>query len=358
MLGKVSTVASVSGASYINSPCLQAQITGGQTVDTYDAVNWATDMTILNAVNPKVVFCSSVWDCPGTSVDVMFPDTSGSLLAVGEAVGFMSLFFNEESKAKSVYSTMSSRYSCTKNNALAATSGSLSKKVVWSYYYGGSWYVGNCPNYYCDAIKAAGGVMLPAISSSGYTNDQMKALGAAADIWIFASDNWDSFMKAEYLNSSSPIGAVIRASPAATNQKIYDFMRKSSSNSWFQDRPSAPDALVQDLAKVINPDFSHDMIWFRNVFTETSLSSPSATCTSGAANLKSSACSMTENWDSGCAAAMAKVGGPLGALSISLMLALAVIFWQRWRLMRVNTQAANASQLNAGRKGGVAGELI
>lgn len=177
---------------------------------------------------------------------------------------------------------------------------------------GGSngWYVGSCPNYYCDAIAAAGGnMLLPSVAGTGtwgaYSDEQMAQLVARADVWLYASDNWDSEMKPA-LASGTGIGEVLAASPAVQNGKVFDFMRRGT-NAWFEERPAQPDRLVQDLASIISPDaaalagaFSgatgttpavYSRYWWRNTATE-SRGAPSTVCAdvAAAARLASQAC--------------------------------------------------------------------
>jgi hypothetical protein len=164
-------------------------------------------------------------------------------------------------------------------------------------------------------------MLLPTEAGTGlygaYTDAQMSALVGTADIWLYASDNWDSQMKPALTaytqgtgSGNAGVGAVLAASPAISRspQQVYDFMRRGT-NSWFEERAGQPDLLVQDLTSIISPDamalagaFSgsygtkiatHTRFWWRNVATETRVT-PSTACAdvalAAAKKLASDAC--------------------------------------------------------------------
>lgn len=283
--------------------------------------SWSTNMTALAGMD--AVFCSPGWGCPGTAVDVAFPDSYETSLAgvseMGEwgsrasarqprcqplsqapvrppfctpsaspprpdpaqplpaapslpAVLFMSLFYNVETTANALIRNVRTRIACTEAVVAdaapirAAAAARLSKpaptkpRVLWAYNYFGAWYVGSCPNYYCEAIAAAGGeVVIPDVPGSGswgsHTDDQMVDIVSNADIWLYASDNWDSAMAPALAGEASGIKSVLTASRAVTgaSKAVFDFMRRGT-NAWFEERPSQPDLLVQDLITIISPD--------------------------------------------------------------------------------------------------------
>lgn len=184
----------------------------------------------------------------------------------------MSLFYDAEATANALVRNVRNRLECTRavasdaavvRAAAAARVGrpAPSKpRVLWAYYYDGGWYVGTCPNYYCEAVTAAGGEMVvPDVAGTGawgaYTDDQMSELVARADVWLYASDNWDSTMAPALAGGASPIRSVLQAAPAVTGapKAVFDFMRRGT-NAWFEERPAQPDLLVQDLMAILAPD--------------------------------------------------------------------------------------------------------
>ena len=287
LLGVRSSVVAVMGISYISSPCINAMYNNGSVVDVTAADGYSTDLVALAATGAQVVFCTAGgYGCPGTPLDVAFPDAAEpTLLGGAEAAGFMSLFFNAEAAATTLVGTVVGRYDCTVDmvaRAVAATAATVpAPRVLWAYNYGGpdGWYAGSCPNYYCDAVAAAGGVFItPTAAGTGsygaYTDAQMAVIAAGADVWLYPSDNWDTEMVAALADGASSVGAVLRGSPAVRRAAVWDVLGRGI-NAWFEDRLANPDALVEDLAAIVRPDAAavtdavgtHAMVWWRNVNT-------------------------------------------------------------------------------------------
>merc|ERR1711994_581328 len=145
------------------------------------------------------------------------------------------------------------------------------KKVLWGYYYDG-WYVGYCPNYYCSFIKDAGGTMIMAPSSSKLNDTEFIALTANADIWFYASNNWNVIVEGP--NNKS---MVLQQIKAYNLRNVFDYTLGGSEN-WFEARMAEPDLVLLDMIKVILPliRLDHTRIWWRNVTSENPGSKPSA----------------------------------------------------------------------------------
>ena len=311
LLGARSAIVAVLGAAYVSSPCVGRLLAAGSVVDVTGS-DFSVDMAALAGVGAGAVFCSPGWGCPGSAVDVAFPDADEtSLGGIAEMAGFMSLFFDAEEAATALVGSITERLACTRSiitTARGVLNGAAARKrvpaprvprVLWAYSYLGSWYVSTCPNYYCEAILAAGGKMLlPSAPGAGewggYTDEAFAPLLRSADVWIYASDNWDSEVSDALarLDPASALASALAASPAHAARRIFDFERRGT-NSWFEERPAQPDLLVQDLAEALFPSAPalagafaaatgtaparHERYWIRNVFSEPA-TLPAAAC--------------------------------------------------------------------------------
>lgn len=285
MLAERSTIKAVYGEELLYSSCVRQSLSQGSIVDV-KLPDWSYDTTLLTN-KADAVFCSAgPYGCPGTAIDIPVADNyEESVLGVSEYVGFFSLFYNKETKAKTVLNDIRNRYSCqvAQQNELIPTNNG--PKVLWAYIYQGTWTVGSCPNYYCELIKDAGGNLLtmtvPGTGPYGtYTTNEIASLISQADIWLFTGDTWET----DIVTSTDPV--LVQAmsnSPAVKSRRVYDLL-KASTNAWFETRVAQPDAVLQDIASIITPkifdDNNYQRIWFRNVYSETVGTLPSiTTCT-------------------------------------------------------------------------------
>merc|ERR1740138_1812665 len=86
-----------------------------------------------------------------------------SILKGAEYVELVGLFFNKEKEATEIITRMIHNYECAKDQlAKLANEANEPAKVLYTSYYGGSWSIPTCPNWYCEIIQDAGAHILTA----------------------------------------------------------------------------------------------------------------------------------------------------------------------------------------------------
>ena len=265
------------GALTVSSPCLREMIADGTTVNfATDETSWAVDYSTMPA-DIDGVFCTAGFGCSGlpessTALPVA-ENKEPSVLGTVEWVEYFALFFNRELEARQHVEQVAGRYASTRSLVAAAASSSSTKpKVVWAYNYWG-WYAGTCPGtYYCQVIEDAGGEWLqmpaPAEGSYSLSDDEFFAAAAAADVWLYPSNNWDEMQ--------ASLGEANVAQVAAVGKgRVYDITGNNAygkdAGDWLESRFAEPDVFLEDLTTALTPTAhtDHAAVWWRNVATET-----------------------------------------------------------------------------------------
>jgi ABC-type Fe3+-hydroxamate transport system substrate-binding protein len=287
LLGLSPYMIAISGVSYISSQCLRQDVSSSRIQDVYNTATYSTNVTKLALTQPDIVFANSNFANVNFPTIVTKETAEKTLLGVAEYLVVISLFFNKEGYATQVMNDIAQRFSCSVQLAsslqsasdAASFSGSSTVNVFWGYWYGGYWYVASCPNYYCEALTDLGvNLLIPPYAGTGlyggYTDISIASTLLQADVIIYASTNWDSGILPLISNSSAPTysstaSIAVTSSKAYINKRIFDI---GDSNKWFEERPSQPDAFLQDLLAAIRPGspaaIGHSRVWLRNVFTE------------------------------------------------------------------------------------------
>ncbi len=239
------------------------------------------------------------WSGPLTDREVPVAETKeSSPLGVAEYLHFFAAFFDAEKSAASVFSIIESRFACTVQKVQSlVTRGSNKPKVLWGYRFesqwGGPWYVASSDAWYSPLITAAGGeVLVRADGKTSLTDDEFIELAKDATVFIYTGSDWDANVAA----LSGALGDKIKSIPAVANKKVFDILG-SGVNAWFDSRPAAPDAVVQDLLLAFHPSaaVTKAPVFIRNVFTQAAGTlADASTCTAAvksvALKVLSSAC--------------------------------------------------------------------
>jgi hypothetical protein len=194
------------------------------------------------------------------------------------------------------------------------------------------WYVASCPNWYCSLVSDAGGaLLLDAAGRSALNDADFAALAATADIFVFTGSSWETDYK-DFVPSAAatPAGAAAAAKdkwladlfatmPAMVNKRVYDILGGGSS-AWFEARPLNSDALLQELALLVQPiaasaaGFARSpaLHFLRNVAVEGAATLPAASqCPRGVAGSTAPAALLSMACPGGGSAA---AGLPVGAI--------------------------------------------
>ncbi|KAH9261812.1 hypothetical protein BASA81_000468 [Batrachochytrium salamandrivorans] len=197
-----------------------------------------------------------------------------------EWVEFVAALYNKEYLVMNLAADLNAKYDCVKDLVVASPP-AVKKKVLWGYCYYSTYssttdcYVGACPNYYCDLVKDAGGVMV-SNTTSRLNTTQMYDLAAQADVWIFTSDNFGQ-QGASPQFYTGDVKTLYDTLPVVINKQVYDYLGQNPID-WFDDAKAQPGVVLMDLTQVLygdryvsttarKPDF------LRNVFTEPAASS-------------------------------------------------------------------------------------
>ena len=267
LIGYGQAIKGVSGTDTVSSPCLRDAIAAGD-VSNIGSENWAPSISDINAVGADAVFASA-WDVgnnlagiEGAAIPVR---ESEELTAIGSAewLEYVALFLNAEEAASAHIAMVASRIDVAEQ-AVQDTlllEGTRRKSVLWVYEYDGKLYSGTCPSYYCELVQQAGGEIIDlshlgdAAAWGAITNfTAFYEAAAAADIWLYPSQNWDT---------QASMGAVDLAQlPVVQKSRVYDITKNNrcvggdctTANDWFESRLAEPDVLLEDLINIITPD--------------------------------------------------------------------------------------------------------
>ena len=298
-----SAIKSLSGVNYFSSPCIRADVAISKIADVVNGYSY--DPNHVGAASTGVIFRGvNSWDILNTNRDVPVAETQEVLpLGIAEHIFYFAAFLDAEAAAAAAFKTIESRYLC----AAGKVAGSLANfvpfakpKILWGYRYGNVWYVGKCPNYYCPLIAAAGADILTRSDGlTSLTDEQFSVLAKDATHFVYTGSDWDTVFKPLVTSGAGPLGALIQAIPAVQNKQVFDILG-SGSSQWFDTRPVAPDAVLQDLLLAFNPNYAvtKTAVFIRNVFMQTAGElAPISACTAEvrAAPLKfaSDACTVT-----------------------------------------------------------------
>ena len=151
-----------------------------------------------------------------------------------EWIYFYAALFNKEKAAKKAVKEASKRYDCTEANAKFTFSSPVKPTAIWAYYsdYPGyeGWFSATCSpksNYQCEYAKSCN-IDLKT-TSSFMTDSQFVAFAKDADIFIYSSNNWDTFY------TPGRKKAVLDQLKSVQNKKVFDTER-SGPKVWFEQR--------------------------------------------------------------------------------------------------------------------------
>ena len=151
-----------------------------------------------------------------------------------EWIYFYAALFNKEKDAKKAVKDASKRYDCTEANAKFTFASPVKPTAIWAYYsdYPGyeGWFSATCSpksNYQCEYAKSCN-IDLKT-TSSFMTDSQFVAFAKDADIFIYSSNNWDTFY------TPGRKKAVLDQLKSVQNKKVFDTER-SGPKVWFEQR--------------------------------------------------------------------------------------------------------------------------
>jgi hypothetical protein len=149
------------------------------------------------------------------------------------------------------------------------------KKVVWGYFYNSpgfsSFYLGNCPNYYCQIIADAGGEIIAAPDAYGQTLSEALNLVSQADVWIYPDGNFLRSTETNNIFFNDTRATMFNLTNAVQNKQVYDILGGNLFD-WFDARVAQPDVLLMDVVQAlygsqyISP--IRNKVFLRNTFTD------------------------------------------------------------------------------------------
>lgn len=275
LLGRLDALAVFgSDPEYISSPCVKAQIASGATVAAYTGTWPSTDNVTLASKDVSVFFAEI--GSPEYYHMAAWPEAlERSSLASLDYVFFLAAFLNEERQANRVVASARQRYECSVEEVKSALSQdskySLRMNILWAYWVGeygtNVWWVGSCPNYYCELAGAIGGQILtpdhfgmkPSRTTDyeTYSDEEFLKMAVHADLFIYVGTNFSVVQAAK--------GKILAAIPAYASGRVYDTAGHGASD-WFEWRYAEPDLLLQEIFAAALPlASSHNRVFLRRV---------------------------------------------------------------------------------------------
>jgi iron complex transport system substrate-binding protein len=281
--------------TYVTSPCTLKLAQLGEILPLEDPYGNLTirqkEINMVDAVfggsdadptEPKVI-SQSISEDPGA-------------LRRAEWIGFVSLFFNLEQLATTIYSGIQSRYQCHSQMAISL---GVTKSVVWITYDPASPYNDNTTTwtlsnsaYKQQFVQDAGGISPQLNQTVFYTLDQLHAVLKNIDIVIdetyyLYGDTFPVFL--------SNVGLLPTSSfPFVKNNQVWREDRLQDANEgldWLETALAEADVVLEDMISIIHPelhDANHQLTWFRNIArNETTTLVTSQTCVDPTAPLVS-----------------------------------------------------------------------
>jgi iron complex transport system substrate-binding protein len=175
----------------VSSPCLLQQMQDGIVMDvnTTSYVDENLDLVLSMGFG----FAGAENEVSITEYNVKDP------VEIAEWLKLYSLFFNKEKLAVDHMMDVAERYACHAEYVDDQTKNVTKPKAMWAYESWGNWYVGSLDTYYVKLIEAAGGeyLYIPPGTVNNYgavTVETIIEAAAEADVWMYASDNWDTML--------------------------------------------------------------------------------------------------------------------------------------------------------------------
>ena len=256
-------------------PCVKADMAAGKAFDVSTPSAYGT---AFNPAAPAAVAASALLrDADGTPMGkdiVMSEFLETTALGVAEYVAYIGAAFDMEDAAAAAFASMRSAYQCTSTSVAAAP---VVPNVLWAYYAYGGWQVATCPNYYCGLVADAGGALLTVTGANGYASNDpaFLAAAAAADVFIYANNDWAATVAPNLPGAASPpdaaMAALLAKIPAIAKKRVFD-IHGLGVYAWFEVRPGQPALMLADLASALQPARASALglptpTLLRNVFT-------------------------------------------------------------------------------------------
>ena len=150
--------------------------------------------------------------------------------------------------------------------------------------------IGTCPNYYCEAVQRAGGIILnndsevralaPMWPNPGPNSSTLFATVAGeADVILVPGPLWSSgsYLSAAACDTVYSSSAIMPPTvPAVALNRVWDTGRLRDplgGLDWFVSRVATPDVLVESIAQILYPQINIRSAevgnaWWQNVYTE------------------------------------------------------------------------------------------
>jgi len=266
----------------------------------------STPHPTLDALNIQATF-GGAFASGGKNLIQISDTTEESFYHVGQWSEYIAAFFNKELEVKGLADNARVRWNGEKNGIITQL-GATRKKVLLldGYFENPSWAsdlfgwslppckkADVCPptgsaadakcgaERWCQLVRDAGGEImnnnvLPASwtpsrygtgAKEGVTNAELIAFAADADVVIFKSAVMTAAAMATILANMKGIKAVDN-NMAFDNNRILYSTAFGVGNGIFENGQIEPDVLLQDIIKMVDPLYNHEMVFFRNLQTE------------------------------------------------------------------------------------------
>ena len=301
ILGERTSISALNG-HFSASPCINSLIRSGNIEDSCVARPWNTCNGTCSA-ETEAYFGSSRDSC-SESVPLIQVGQFRELRLISqlEWLEYFAVFFNKEIQVLTYLQDTESAISCLKSRiqqhvGLRRQQNLFPPRVLWATAPADSadpWIVGTCPNFFCEAIEAAGGTVLNAniptnfgenyFGSRAVSTAELFAEFTDTDIILtgpLATSSFVPLTTAQCDKVFTNEDIVPKFLPARARKLIFDYGKTIDPQGgldWFSSRFAEPDVLIEEIADIFYPELQlrGDLasVWWQNVYTQGSCRPP------------------------------------------------------------------------------------
>ena len=256
---------------YVNNPGIRKRIREGKIREVGEGPN--VNIELLLDLEPELIMAYGLgneWDShpkileAGFKVAVNGDWAEESPLGRAEWIKFLALFFNRESSAERIFSSIARQY-----EELAAKTKNIVHKptVLLDAPYQGTWWIAGGNSFMARLLKDAGADYLWADDSSFFRIpldfEAVYERASVVDLWL-NTGSWHSLEDALAADERfKEFRAFARGAIYNNNARVNEF----GGNDFWESGPANPHEILKDLIKIIHPELvpDHELMYYRRL---------------------------------------------------------------------------------------------
>ena len=270
-LGLADRIVGVSGAPWVHSPAVRAQLADGATVDV--GPSGAVDVERIVELDPDLVMLSGAEEATalvgqlerlGVPVVINAEYVESTPLGRAEWVRFTASFFGLDDRADTLFTGVAERYEQLAAAARAAAAGpTVLTQAGWR----GAWFVPGGESFAARLIADAGGRYLWADTDAEVSIqldfESVYARAADADVWLSPG-------AATSLEALADMDERYTRFSAWQRGAVYNHDRRltpAGGNDYWESAVARPDVVLADLVKIFHPALvpDHAFVYYRRL---------------------------------------------------------------------------------------------